>query len=148
MIVPARFGNFKRRQGCCQAVLSPNRIHQLDFLTQAHLLRPKKFFKRAISTSFLPNNCSRSAIRCSYSATVPFWLKISGPLSNKVCFQLLTVLGWTWYAFATCPGVFVPCNISRTTWNFNLGLYRFAIIFSSLVSIPAFLEEVKFHITI
>src|SRR5688500_13100375 len=96
MIVPARLGNFKHSQSRCQAVFNSNRIDQLHFLTQAHLLRPKKFFKRAISTSFLPSNCSISARRCSYSATTLFWLKISGPLSSSLCFQLLTVLGCTW----------------------------------------------------
>ena len=83
------------------------------------------FFSRAISTSFLPSSCWRSAMRRSYCCTVLSSAKSSGPRSRKALFQSATELKWMPYSLAICPGIFSPVRASMTTWNLNLAEYRF-----------------------
>src|SRR5690606_12669064 len=94
-----------------------------DLLGCRHPLRPKKFFRSAISTSFLPSSCSRSRIRRSYSRTVESSAKISGPFSRNCFFQSPTEFGCTSYAFATCASDLSSVRTSRTTWNLSFGEY-------------------------
>src|SRR3990172_4094693 len=102
--------------------------HQRHLLLGAHPFRPKKFLSRAISTSFLPSNCSSSARRRSYCWTVPSWAKTSAPRSRNSFFHSPTEFGWMPYCLAIWPGVFSPLSASSTTWNFNFGEYCFLLM--------------------
>ncbi len=94
VIIPSRLGQIQGDQRSIQANGVLGRFHQGHLLAWPHLVRPKKFFKSAISTSFWPSNRSSSAIRPSYSTTMLSWAKTSAPFSRKVRLHALTVLGW------------------------------------------------------
>jgi hypothetical protein len=79
-----RLGQIQGRQSPAQAEGLPGCLHKGHFLHRRHGIRPKKSFKSAISTSFWPGKRSNSAMRRSYSATVPSLANSSGPSSKMV----------------------------------------------------------------
>src|SRR3972149_4808661 len=125
VVVPCRARQLKGGQNGGKAIGLAPLLHQRHLLLGAHPFRPKKFFNRAISTSFLPSNCSSSARRRSYCCTVPSCAKPSAPRSRNSFFHSPTEFGWMPYCLAIWPGVFSPLSASNTTWNFNFGEYCF-----------------------
>ena len=107
----------RRRQAVCLACTGDERHLRLH----AQPLRPKKFFRSAISTSFLPSSCSRSRMRRSYSLIVVSSAKTSGARSMKRRFQSPTEFGCTPYALATWPGVLSPSRHLQHHLRLELG---------------------------
>src|SRR2546427_4444977 len=102
--------------------LGLGRPHQFHLDRGAHSLRPKKFFRSAISTSFLPSSCSSSATRRSPLLAASPRSNTPGPRSRNQCFQIPTEFACTPYAFAIWPGDFSPLSASSTTWNLSLAV--------------------------
>src|SRR3989338_11237162 len=101
MVMPDTFRQIKKEQYLIQAELFPVLFYQLQFIWYGQSEISSQFFKKAISTSFLPNSISSCCIFFSSWRTLVSVANSSGPCSSTYFFQALTEVGWALWRLAT-----------------------------------------------